>query len=265
LASHRGKTHLVEELQVFPLHVAVNNLLVAKEEEGKKSRLVVLSDHEVKSVPVARCHSANLRSCAECVALQDPSCAWDIRNNKCLLHSGSHSDASGLLQNLAEGFHAGCGGAAGSSARQGLSSSLSNDLNMEVNHQGEFYSLRTVMSREYSEQTLSLACISSALLSLLVGFLAGYCFFKRCHPAGSDKMNCGHAYLEAQMLERQATKAMVESDMAYDPPYTTPAALATTKNNLLSNQPVVSKDTMKTNLTVTNTGGTLGKCKKVYL
>jgi len=264
LASHRGKTHLVEELQVFPLHVAVNNLLVAKEEEGKKSRLVVLSDHEVKSVPVARCHSANLRSCAECVALQDPSCAWDIRNNKCLLHSGSHSDASGLLQNLAEGFHAGCGGAAGS-ARQGLSSSLSNDLNMEVNHQGEFYSLRTVMSREYSEQTLSLACISSALLSLLVGFLAGYCFFKRCHPAGSDKMNCGHAYLEAQMLERQATKAMVESDMAYDPPYTTPAALATTKNNLLSNQPVVSKDTMKTNLTVTNTGGTLGKCKKVYL
>ena len=68
------------------------------------------------------------------------------------------------------------------------------------------------------------------------------------------------------MLERQTTKAMVESDMyVHDPPYTTPAALTTTKNNLLSNQPVVSKETMKTNLTVTNTGGTLGKCKKVYL
>ena len=50
--------------------------------------------------------------------LQDPSCAWDILNNKCTLHSGSPSDASGLLQNLAEGFHAGCGGAAGS-VRQG--------------------------------------------------------------------------------------------------------------------------------------------------
>ena len=177
----------------------------------------------------------------------------------------------------------------------GLSSGLSDDLNMEVNHQQEYYglSMRTVMSREYSERTLSLACASSALLSLLAGFLAGYCFFKRCNPARGDKMNCGHAYLEAQvrkletfyllthqrhtviekifnldhlqMLERQATKAMVESDLVYDPPYTTPAALATTKNNLLSNQPVVSKETMKTNLTVTNTGGTLGKCKKVYL
>ena len=79
-------------------------------------------------------------------------------------------------------------------------------------------------------------------------------------------MNCGHAYLEAQMLERQATKAMVEGSV-YEPAYTTTvgAGLSTTKNNLLSHQPVVSKDTTKPNLTVTNTGGTLGKCKKVYL
>ena len=45
--------------------------------------------------------------------IQDPSCAWDIRNNKCAPHSGSPADASALLQNLAEGFHAGCGARAG--------------------------------------------------------------------------------------------------------------------------------------------------------
>lgn len=78
------------------------------------------------------------------------------------------------------------------------------------------------------------------------------------------------------MLERQTTKAMVESGV-YEPAYTSPGGglssaypspgggLSTTKNNLLSHQPVVSKETTKTNLTVTNTGSTLGKCKKVYL
>ena len=40
---------------------------------------------------------------------------------------------------------------------------------------------------------------------------------------------------------------------------------STTKNNLLSNVPVKS-DTQKNNLSITkNTGGVLGKCKKIYL
>lgn len=68
LASHHGQTHLVEELQIFPLHVAVNNLLVARGEAEVK--LVVLSDHEVKSVPVVRCNIRSIRTCGECVALQ---------------------------------------------------------------------------------------------------------------------------------------------------------------------------------------------------
>merc|ERR1719278_1048519 len=41
------RTELVEEMQVFPLHVAVNNLLISRPEDGLTSpRLVVLSDHE---------------------------------------------------------------------------------------------------------------------------------------------------------------------------------------------------------------------------
>ena len=57
----------------------------------------------------------------------------------------------------------------------------------------------------------------------------------------------------------------------YETAYTTcnsPGGMSvtsTTKNNLLSNQPVKS-DTMKKNLSVNkSSGGTLGKCKKVYI
>lgn len=118
--------------------------------------------------------------------------------------------------------------------------------------------------REYPQTTLILSCIFSIILSLCLGFLTGLCVSRKYSKGRQG--DCGHHYLEAQMLERQTTKAMVENGL-YEPPYTTISTHSTTKNNLLSNQPVVSKDTMKTSLTVTNStlGGTLGKCKKVYL
>ena len=101
------RTTLIEELQVFPLHVSVNNILVVR--SGEKPRVVVLSDHEVKSLPVERCHSANIRSCEDCVGLQDPYCAWNIQKQHCETHQGSKQDSSSLLQNIAKGFHPGCG------------------------------------------------------------------------------------------------------------------------------------------------------------
>ena len=54
---------------------------------------------------------------------------------------------------------------------------------------------------EYSEKTLSVACAASALISLLVGFLGGFLFTKKC-SAKDQRLKCGHTYLEARMLER---------------------------------------------------------------
>ena len=54
---------------------------------------------------------------------------------------------------------------------------------------------------EYSEKTLSVACAASALISLLVGFLGGFLFTKKC-SAKDQSLKCGHANLEALMLER---------------------------------------------------------------
>ena len=54
---------------------------------------------------------------------------------------------------------------------------------------------------EYSEQTLSVACVASALISLLLGFLGGFLFTKKCSSQDLGP-RCGHSYLEAQILER---------------------------------------------------------------
>ena len=76
-----ARTELVEEMQVFPLHVAVNNLLISRTEGGRtQSRLVVLSDHEVKSVPATRCEAHG--ECQECVATRDPYCAWNTQTHR---------------------------------------------------------------------------------------------------------------------------------------------------------------------------------------
>ena len=100
------KTTLIEELQVFPLHVSVSNILIVR--SGAEPRVVVLSKHEVKSLPVARCHSTNIQSCGECVAMQDPYCAWNVKNQRCQSLQGSSEDTSSLLQNIGEGHHPGC-------------------------------------------------------------------------------------------------------------------------------------------------------------
>ena len=74
---------------------------------------MVLSDHEVKSVPMQRCGSVNIQSCGECVALQDPYCAWNLQSQRCEEHqpqlaASRQLDASSLLQSLYSGLHGGC-------------------------------------------------------------------------------------------------------------------------------------------------------------
>ena len=87
--------------QVFPYHVPVKNLLVVRE----SGQLIVLSEQEVSAIALHRCHLAN-NSCGDCVALQDPYCAWHIRSNTCLpFRPGQNLEQ---LQNVNIGFHPQC-------------------------------------------------------------------------------------------------------------------------------------------------------------
>ena len=118
---NRKITHpvLIESLQVLPYDVPVRNIMVINRRDAdvlEEDKLIVLSDHDVKSVPLQRCSRSSLaKSCGECVALQDPYCAWDQAREACVEHSVTYDARSpfstvngNLIQQLETGFHTAC-------------------------------------------------------------------------------------------------------------------------------------------------------------
>ena len=113
---------LIESLQVLPYNIPVRNLMVINRKDADilhEDKLIVLSDHDVKSIPLQRCSTHSMpKSCGDCVALQDPYCAWDQNRQQCVEHSTVFSDANifgpfssdnnNLIQQLETGFHTAC-------------------------------------------------------------------------------------------------------------------------------------------------------------
>merc|ERR1711892_778745 len=77
--------------------------------EKGDGHVVVTGAEEIKSFPLYRCEKA--QNCNNCVALQDPYCAWAVRGEKC---EGAQSWAKGsqavFLQSVPTGRHSSCPG-----------------------------------------------------------------------------------------------------------------------------------------------------------
>ena len=76
---------ILEEIQVLKDQLPITDLRV--ERGGLESKLIVFSQNEIRAIPLFKCNR-KAKSCAECVALQDPYCAWDTSKQIC---SGSKS------------------------------------------------------------------------------------------------------------------------------------------------------------------------------
>lgn len=76
---------ILEEIQVLKDRLPITDLRV--ERGGLESKLIVFSQNEIRAIPLFKCNR-KARNCAECVALQDPYCAWDTAKQSC---SGSKS------------------------------------------------------------------------------------------------------------------------------------------------------------------------------
>lgn len=104
---------VIEEIQAFPANVPVRGIKVVRSSQIgdglEDGRLVVVADSQVQALRLHRCYSDRILSCGECVALQDPYCAWDRVDGKCVSLVGPAStDASRFLQSVSTGLHTSC-------------------------------------------------------------------------------------------------------------------------------------------------------------
>ncbi|GBP13841.1 Semaphorin-1A [Eumeta japonica] len=203
----RATPVVIEELQAFAAGSPVRALRVAR--AGRDAaRLIAVSDRAVLSLRLHRCSSDKISSCSECVALQDPYCAWDKQAGRCRAYSHGVSrwlDENAFYQSVSTGSHAACPHSKDAGAVGGLSSGLYDDTRTEpkgevinivpnkdnansANNEGPEVLAADPPPAAYSVETLALAVAAGALAALGAGFAAGYVCGRRCKKDDDDNM-----------------------------------------------------------------------------
>lgn len=78
-----GAPLVISETQVLPVDQAVRELSVSR----ATGTLIVIGAGQVASMPLHHCR--RMSHCHCCVAMQDPYCAWDVRNRECAVVASS--------------------------------------------------------------------------------------------------------------------------------------------------------------------------------
>nr|CAD7575037.1 unnamed protein product [Timema californicum] len=219
---------VIEEIQVFPPHMAVRNLKVVRDSNLPDGRLVVVTDNEVQALRLHRCYSDKILSCSECVALQDPYCAWDKQSQKCrAVGAARWSDEKYFYQSIATGVHTNCPASKllgkDASSVGGLSSSYPKSFNQDTGHTGkdipdgevinimqdeEKHSGPEVSAADsplpqYSVETLSIAVVAGSVAAAIIGFIIGYFCGRKCHKEEED--NLPYPDTEYEYFEQRQT------------------------------------------------------------
>lgn len=258
---------IAEEIQVFPYHVPVKNLQVVND------KLIVVSDHEVKSMPLHRCSAVQVQSCSACVQLKDPHCAWNVVSGACVDKTlFSNYDASELLQDIYHGRHPACSErvistvmptesnivenklkldyiSAAPSEEIDVIVSISNDLDYPI------VDSRTSSETIYTGSSMVTASVVTAVMCLLIGFLAGFFTSRRCSK--DDYKSCGHHYLEHHLTKTNESTTSLRNDSGYTAtPCNNLSTIDHSKNNLLVNLP--TKNEIEKNNVINNSTNSSG-------
>jgi hypothetical protein len=88
-SSHLSQAHqkqytqpiVIREYQVFDKNIIVNSLVVGT---TSNTNLLVISNEQIKTIQLDKDCDKYKKSCNECIASQDPYCAWSKSENDCL-------------------------------------------------------------------------------------------------------------------------------------------------------------------------------------
>lgn len=217
---------IIEDIQVFNYPtVPITNLRV--HHTFFAAKLIVVSNHEIQSIPLFKCNSRGATSCGKCVALQDPYCAWDKSRSVCTSSRSRFWNSDNFIQNIEDGVDDRCD-PEGSKSGNGLSSAEKGDGAISGERSPSIDSKEGVISSKsmpemidestyghtegenqlasgqlYTGETLAFSIVTSIVTSLVIGFILGYIFSKRCSKS-SEEMMMSHG-------------GMMGSSLPYDP------------------------------------------------
>lgn len=182
---------VIEELQVLRPGTVIRSLNIVRV-EGQPDKLLVVSDDVVQTIPLQRCTSSKITNCSDCIGLQDPYCAWDIRERQCVVHSET-TNKKNFVQNIFRGEHKAC-----PTPSHVMSAVASEPLEKDIDDENKLDMCPKCAacspspcqnaidtnaipgSQEkiviYTADTLGMAVATSVLATLVVGFVAGYLF-----------------------------------------------------------------------------------------
>ncbi|XP_030032598.2 semaphorin-1A [Manduca sexta] len=241
------RTAVISEVQVLPQGVPIKQMHIALTTE----KLIVASGDIIKAVTLSHC--GNVQSCRECVALQDPHCAWDSKIQQCSwVGNRQFPNPERFLQNVETGKTEVCNklpalstGDRHSNRNQGTkklstsesethikSDDIQNEILIEVvetnvlseeksttnsKHETDLLTVEAADGNIYSAQALFTAVVTSCLVTLMVGFVIGYLFSRRFrHPFLADTSPFNEQHNRLNRLS--ALETPLNANTAYMPP-----------------------------------------------
>ncbi|XP_059352584.1 semaphorin-1A-like isoform X3 [Daphnia carinata] len=287
---------IIEEIKVFETEAAITNLRVIPQTETTGPRLIVVSNDEIQTIPLHRCYTDSVITCSECVALQDPYCAWNAATSRCVtVASVAPTAQSGLIQSIFTGYSDQCPDNAivktknrtpssPSAETVGLDVELETNVIVEegdrkrpfidpghdvfddnvINAAGPKVGASQSSFGIYTAETFTIAVVVSCFASLIVGFLSGLMFSRRCKIGDSFASSSG-GFSGAPYLEQRRLSRLNETNGSCNEP--------SKMNNFVDslNSAVLKMANEKNNANTNNTTSTLDlkpavqKVKKTYV